>query len=82
MMGYYGGSGFGLGGSFFGGILTLAFWVLVIWAVVAFVRSTSKQDGSVGHKRSSAMDILEERFAKGEISKEEFEERRKVLKGM
>ena len=61
----------------------IALWLLVLLAIVAgvvwLVRTLG--DGSSQNGRaSSAMRILEERFARGEIDREEFEERRRVLR--
>jgi putative membrane protein len=72
--------GYGMGGSgiFFGWFFMIIFWVVVIWAIVAFIQWATKQgEGTVKH---SAIHILEERYAKGEISKEEFEEKKSVLR--
>lgn len=59
-----------------GGIMMLIFWVLIIIFIVWIVREVrgknSKSDGS-------ALDILKERYAKGEIDKKEFEEKKKDL---
>jgi putative membrane protein len=83
------GHGFGLGGALFGGIFMLIFWILIIWLAVAFVRGSFGCHGRHcdlvgkdlnGKGGDSAMDILRERFAKGEISKEEFEEKSQILK--
>ena len=74
--GYYG-AGYGWAG-FFGPIFMLLFWALIIWAIVAFVHWTTTQGSE--KKASSAMAILEERYAKGEISKEEFEGKKRDLK--
>lgn len=71
--------GYGLGsfGMLFGWVLMIAFWVFVIWGVIAFVQWLSNQ-GSEG-KGNMAMNILKERYAKGEIDKEEFEAKKKDL---
>ncbi|MBI4143199.1 SHOCT domain-containing protein [Candidatus Uhrbacteria bacterium] len=55
----------------------ILWWGLVILAIVALVRWIADQSGTSRGK--SAREILEERYARGEISKEEFEERRRVL---
>ena len=55
-------------------LASAAFWILVIAAIVALVRSTGGGGGS-----DSALRILEERYARGEVSREEFLERRSVL---
>ena len=60
-----------------GGFAMVAFWALVISMVVLAVRAWS---GSSQAPRSPS-DILAERFARGEISEEEFEARRRVLEG-
>jgi len=65
----------GLGWGMFGGFGMLFFWVLLIVVIVLLVRGRPAQE------RQSPLDILKERFARGEISKEEYEERRKVLSG-
>jgi len=70
--------GFGI----FGIILSVIFWVLVIWAIVALVRWavwSSHGGKSHWHGEDSAIQILKDRYAKGEIKKEEFEEKMKDL---
>lgn len=72
MMGGWGGIGI------LGAITMLAFWLLLILGVVALLRylgvSSRSNDAS-----KSALDILKERYASGEIDKKEFEERKKDL---
>ena len=74
-MGAYGG-GWGMG---FGMIGMVLLGVLIIVAIVALVRWTS---GSGPHSRphsKTALDVLKERYARGEIDKREFEERKHDL---
>ncbi len=65
----------------FGWITGVVFIVLVIWLITRLVnndynyRNYHRNHGS----SSTAMDILKERYAKGEIGKEEFEEKRKQI---
>ncbi len=58
--------------------LWLAFWVVAIVIVVNVVRRT-RQSGS--RRSSDALSILEQRYARGEMDRDEFLERRKVLTG-
>lgn len=73
-----GGGGFGFGHGLFG----LLFWLIVVVAVVWGIRGTwrgpSGKGGATGD-RKSPMEILEERYARGEIDQEEFERRRNDL---
>lgn len=63
------GYGFGLWGMGFWGMLL--FWLVTIVVIVWIVRSVIAQnDGQKGS--SSSLQILEERYAKGEINKKEF----------
>lgn len=79
--------GYGLGFGF-GWIFMLLFWGLIIWGVIALVRgfSGNHKDGGCcgGHAKDtqskSPQDILDERYAKGEIDKEEYEEKKNNLK--
>lgn len=67
----------------FGLIFMILFWGLILFGVVAFVKWAMGVNGNGQAKQmegKSAMDILSERFARSEISKEEFEEKKKVLK--
>ena len=73
---YNGWSGGNMMGWFGGGIMMLAFWALFIIFIVWMVREVS---GKNGHSSSKAIDILKERYAKGEINKEEFEAKKKDL---
>ncbi len=59
-----------------GMIFMIAFWVLVIVGLVLLIRwliYTTKTKGEVPHSGSRALEILKERYARGEIDKEEFE---------
>jgi len=72
-MGGYGMMGFGMG---FGFLFMLLFWGAVIWLVVTLINSTqsNKEDNS------DPLAILKKRFAKGEITKKQFEEMKKEIK--
>lgn len=62
-----------------GGMLMMIAWlILIILGIVALVKwiSGTKNEGS---KPDSAMDILRQRYAGGEITKKEFEERKQNL---
>lgn len=61
---------------FFGPLWTTLLLALLIALIVGVVRAYRGGDGP---RAGSAMRILEERFARGEINREEFEERRKAL---
>lgn len=52
----------------------LLFWGLVVWGVVTVVRH-------VGGGRRDAKAILDERFARGEVSEEEYRRRLDLLQG-
>jgi len=64
----------------FGFIFMIVFWVLVIWLIVALVRKLSYHDAPWQQtEKKTPLAILKERYAKGEINKEEFEEKKKDL---
>lgn len=74
--------GWGWGHMFFGSFMMLLFWGGLIILIVLAVRMMGRKpaqgsDGSAQGNR--ALEILEERFARGEIDKEEFEERKQLL---
>ena len=73
------GSDFGMG---FGGgwIFMILFWGLVILGVVYLAKVLLGGSSKEEKKSESAQEVLEKRFAKGEISKEEFEDAMEVLK--
>lgn len=67
----------GLGMSL-GMFFAVLFWVGLIFLIVWLVMKLSK--GGEASSKNDALDIAKERYAKGEISKEEFEQIKKDLK--
>jgi len=70
------GGGYGLFGGLgmgFGAIIWIVVLGLIVWAVVALFnnRTTLRQD--------SAIEILKQRYARGELSKAEFEQAKRDL---
>jgi len=59
-----------------GWIIMLLWWALVIAGIVLFARWLISLSGS---RHKSALDVLKERYAKGEIEKKEFEEKKKDI---
>lgn len=75
-MSNYGWGGMGMG---FGMLL---FWGLLIVGIVMLV-NCSRGSGTCGKREpeKSALDILKERYARGEIEREEFEQKKRDLEG-
>lgn len=75
MMGGYGMGGFGLGGVFM-----ILWWILIIVGIVVLVKwllgPSSSPGGSSG---SRALDILKERYARGEIDEQEYQKKKQDL---
>ncbi|MBI2767615.1 MAG: SHOCT domain-containing protein [Chloroflexi bacterium] len=65
-------NGWGWGAWFFMTLAMIAFWGAVIFLVVWFVRGGSRPAAMPPTSRGTALDIAAERYARGEISEEEF----------
>jgi len=77
MMGEY-----GMG--WFGTIFMMIFWILVIVGLIFLIKwliQATKGGASPVQSGSRALDILKERYARGEINKEEFEQKKRDLEG-
>lgn len=78
MMGW--GGGWGSGGGWMFGLVHLLWWMLIVVGLVVlarWLRDTGRRRRGSGRDR--ALDILRERFARGEIDKTEFEARKQDL---
>lgn len=66
------GHGWGMG---WGWIIGLIILVAAIWLIIKSIQ----QNNASRDSRKTALDFLKERYAKGEIDKNEFEEKKKDL---
>ena len=67
--------GFGMG---FGVIIMVLFWGAIIWLVISLVNAGTKKSEETPE---SALTILKKRYAKGEITREQYLEMEKELIG-
>ena len=65
------------------GVLMMLFWVMIVGGIALliawFVRQGLASGAPSNGRDSGAMEILRERYARGEISHEEFEQMRRAL---
>lgn len=66
---------FGMGFGAFGFIFMILFWGLIIWLIIWIITRATKPQES----KESPLEILKKRFAKGEITKKEYDSMRKTL---
>lgn len=69
-----GGYGFGWGWGVAGALGLVIFWIILIVVLVKIFKHSG-----IREKEDNALNVLRERFAKGEIDKKTFEEMKKTL---
>lgn len=77
MMGWYH-DGAGWGGWLVMAVAMIAFWAMVVFAVVVLFRGTTS--GRQSTPRQDPQDILDQRFARGEIDEDEYHARSAALR--
>jgi len=65
------------GGMWFGWLFWILLIVVIVWAIIQF--TNRNQQTNLNSIDETPLDILKKRYAKGEISKKEFDEIRKGL---
>ena len=72
----------GWGHMIFGSLMMILFWggiILLIILAVRWIGGGPSGEHASPAARKTPVDILQERFARGEIDKDEFEERKRLL---
>lgn len=67
-----------------GGWFMMIFWIAVIVGIVFLVKWLVQQgrtSGQASQKEETPLDVLKKRYARGEIDKEEFEQKKRDLTG-
>ncbi|VVB89539.1 Uncharacterised protein [uncultured archaeon] len=67
--------GFGMG---FGAIIMVLFWGAIVWLVISLINAGTKKSEEMSE---SALAILKKRYARGEITKEQYLEMETELTG-
>ena len=78
-MGTFGSWGWGMG---FGWVFMILFWGLIILGIVAIAKwLLGSSTSSSAPKEKTALEVLEDRYARGEIERKEFEQKKRDLSG-
>ena len=75
--------GYGAGLHWLGWLGMAFFWlilVLLVWALVKYLKGDRRLDALDSEKKPDALAVLEERYARGEINREEYMQKRDDLK--
>ncbi len=77
----YGHMGWADGGGMmlFGPVMMIGLVVVIVLVVVSLMKHNARPDDAAGQATSSALVLLNERYAKGEIDHAEYEERKRRL---
>lgn len=67
------------GQHWFGGGFMWIFWIVLIAAIFWGAKIMSSSETNKKDNQKSALDILNDRYAKGEIDQKEFEQKRKDI---
>ena len=82
MMGDWGNGGYGGGYGWMGMMMPMIFVIGIILLGMYLFRRNSSQVHTNGHgKQNSGLDILHERYARGEIDSTEYQSRKQDLEG-
>ena len=60
-------------------IIMIVFWGLIIWGIVVLIRWLSSGGRTSYTRHETALEILKRRYASGEITKAEFEEKKRDI---
>lgn len=72
----------GFSGGWGMGTMGILFWIIIVAAIVLLVRMVKQGQGGgnpVDRKERTPLEVLKERYARGEIDKEEYESKRNDL---
>lgn len=78
MMGNMGNFGWGTGG--FGAVFMILFWGLIILGIAVLIKwLIGQSSGGSNPREKTALNILQERYARGEIDRDEYEQKKRDL---
>lgn len=75
----FGLSNFFMGFGPFGGLMGMVFFIFIIYIVAKLVMSLFSKPNANNPDRQDSLTILKNRFAKGEITQEEYDRMREIL---
>lgn len=73
---------YGWGGLGFGWIFTVILWIIIIWGILALIKGRSHHETTSERETGTSktpLEILKQRYAKGEIDKKEYGEIKKDI---